>query len=37
MRITNQDGGDRVLARRGELVDSATQILAGDLVYDDKP
>ena len=24
MRITNQDGGDQVLARRRELVDSAT-------------
>ena len=30
MHITNQDGGDRVLARRRELVDSATQMIVAD-------
>ena len=28
--ITNQDGGDRVLARRRELLGSATQMMAAD-------
>ena len=36
MRITNQDGGDRVLARRRELVDSATQMMVADEFYDSK-
>ena len=30
MHITNQDGEDRVLARRRERVDSATQIVVAD-------
>ena len=37
MHITNQDGGDRLLARRRELVDSATQIMVADKLYDGKP
>ena len=37
MRITNQDGGDRVLGRRRELVDSATQMMVADEFYDGKP
>ena len=37
MHITNQDGGDRVLARRRELVESATQIMVADEFYDGKP
>ena len=35
--ITKQYGGDRVLTRRRELVDSATQIMVADEFYDDKP
>ena len=27
MHVANEDGGDRVLARRRELVDSATQMM----------
>ena len=37
IHITNQDGGDRVLARRRELVDSATQMMMADDFYDGKP
>ena len=37
MHITNQDGGDRVLARWRELVDSATQMMVTDEFYDGKP
>ena len=37
MHNTNQDGGDRVLARRRELVDSATQMAVADEVYDGEP
>ena len=37
MHITNQDGGDLVLARRRELVDSATQMMVADEFYDGKP
>ena len=37
MHITNQDGGDRVLARRRKLVDSATQMMVADEFYDSKP
>ena len=37
MHITNQDGGDRVLARRRELVDSATRMMVADKFYDGKP
>ena len=29
MHVANEDGGDRVLARRRELVDSATQMMFG--------
>ena len=36
MHVTNQDGGDRVLARRRELVDSATQMIVADEFYDSK-
>ena len=36
IRITNQGGGDRVLARRRELVDSATQMMVADEFYDGK-
>ena len=35
--ITNQDGGDRVLARRQKLIDSATQMMVADELYDGKP
>ena len=35
--ITNQDGGDRVLARRRELVASATQTMVANEFYDGKP
>ena len=37
MHITNQDGGARVLERRRELVDSATQMMVADHLYDGKP
>ena len=37
MHITNQDGGDRVLARGIELVYSATVMMVTDELYDDKP
>ena len=37
MHITNQDGGNRVPARRRELVDSATQMMVADGFYDGKP
>ena len=38
MHITNQDGADRMLAKRRELVDSATQMMVADeLFYDGKP
>ena len=37
MQITNQDGGLWVLARRRELVDSATQMMVADEFYDGKP
>ena len=37
MDVANEDGGDRMLARRRELVDSATQILVADEFYDGKP
>ena len=35
--ITNHDVGDRVLARRRELVDSATQMMVADEFHDGKP
>ena len=34
--VANEDGGDRVLARRRELVDSATQMMLVE-IYDGKP
>ena len=37
MHVANEDGGDRVLARRGELVDSASHIIVADEFYDGKP
>ena len=37
MRVTNKDGGDRVLARWRKLVDSATQMRVADGFYDGKP
>ena len=37
MHVTNQDGGERVLARRRELVDLATQMMVADEFYDGKP
>ena len=37
MHVVNEDGGDRVLAKRRELVDSATQMIIADEVYDVKP
>jgi len=37
MHVANEDGGDRVLARRRELVDSATQMMVADECYDGKP
>ena len=37
MHVANKDGGDRVLARRRELVDSATQLMVADEFYDGKP
>ena len=37
MRIANQDGGDRVVARRRKLVDSGTQMMVADEFYDGKP
>ena len=37
VHVANQDGGDRVLARRRELVDSATQMVVADEFYDGKP
>ena len=37
MHVANEDGGDRVLARRRELVDSSTQMLVASEFYDGKP
>ena len=37
MHVANEDGGDRVLARRRELVDSATQMMIADEFYYGKP
>ena len=36
MHVANEDGGDRVVARRQELVDSATQMMVADEFYDGK-
>ena len=37
MHVANEDGGDRVLARRRELVDSVTQMMVAEEFYDGKP
>ena len=37
MHVANDNGGDRVLARRRELVDSGTQTMVADEFYDGKP
>ena len=37
MHVANEDGGDRVITRRPELVDSATQMMVADEFYDGKP
>ena len=37
IHVANEDGGDRVLARRRELVDSAAQMVVVDEFYDGKP
>ena len=37
MHVENEDGGNRVLARRRELVDSAMQMMDADKIYDGKP
>ena len=37
MLVANEDGGGRVLARRRELVDSATQMMFAEEIYDGKP
>ena len=37
MHVANEYGGDRVLARRRKLVDSATQMMVADEFYDGKP
>ena len=37
MHITNRDGRDRVLVRRQELVDCATQMMVAGELYDGKP
>ena len=37
MHVANDDGRDRVLARRRELVDSSTQIMVADEFHDGKP
>ena len=37
MHVADEDGGDRVLARRQELVDSATPMMVADEFYDYKP
>ena len=37
MHVANEDGGDMVLARRRELVDSATQMIVADEFYHGKP
>ena len=36
IRVANEDGGDRVLVRRRELVDSAMQMMVADEFYDGK-
>ena len=37
MHVANEDGRDGVLARRRELVDSTTQMMAADEFYDGTP
>ena len=36
IHVANEDGGDRVLARTRELVDSATQMMVADEFCDGK-
>ena len=37
MHVASEDGGDKVLARRREMVDSATQMMVADQFHDGKP
>ena len=37
MHVANEDGGDRVLATRRELLVLATQLMVADEYYDGKP
>ena len=37
VHVANEDGGDRALAWRRELIDSATQMMVADEFYDGKP
>ena len=37
MHVANEDGSDRVLGRRRELVDLATQMMVADEFYDGNP
>ena len=37
MHVSDEDGEDRLLTRRRELVDSATQMMVADEFYDGKP
>ena len=37
MHVANEDGGDGVLARRLGRVDSATQMMVAEELYDGKP
>ena len=37
IHVANEDGEDRVIARRRELVDSATEMMSADEFYDGKP
>ena len=37
MHVANEDGGDNVLAKRPEVVDSVTQMMVADEFYDGKP
>ena len=36
VHVANEDGGDRALAWRRELIDSATQMMVADEFYDGK-
>ena len=37
IHVANEDGGDKVLARRREVVDSATPMIVADEFYDGEP